>query len=191
VNRFDHSDENFLELRGAGVAMAGDLFLSNSIYDSFAVVDTGMPGVTVRHENRAIGKTNDEGRLLVTNLNAYEANRLGIDPTDLPPDVDVPKVREVALPYDRSGVIVPFPLTRPAAASVEFRLVSGAPVPAGAMVSHAGDSFTVGYDGIAYLRGLEPVNDVIIQWDDTQCAARFHFAATPGAIATIGPVTCK
>ena len=62
-----------LESQGALSFADGGLFPSNTIYDSFAVVDTSpMAHVHVLQENRDVGSTNSAGRLLVPDMRAFD-----------------------------------------------------------------------------------------------------------------------
>ena len=75
---------------GALVWTDGHLFASDQINDSFAVVNTGgVAGVPVLYENRPVGTTNSAGHLLVPSLLSYQNNRVAVDATRLPPDIDV------------------------------------------------------------------------------------------------------
>src|SRR5690606_34585564 len=72
---------------GGLVWVRGRSHAMRRVDDAFAVVDTnGFAGVPVRLENRVVGHTDDHGLLLVSRLNAWQANRLSIDPLDLPYD---------------------------------------------------------------------------------------------------------
>ena len=95
--------------QGALTFADGGLFATNTIYDSFAIVDTnGMADVHVLFENRDMGKTDSGGRLLVPELRSFDINRLAIDPTDVPADAAVALAeREVRprLPLWRRGQV--------------------------------------------------------------------------------------
>ncbi len=192
----DHYDDyalSSLAARGALVLMGESLFASNSIYDSFAVVDTQIPGVEVLHENRPVGRSNRNGNLLITNLSAFNDNRLQIDPTDLPVDVEVGDIESIALPIEKSGVIVRFPVARVQAANVQLVRADGSFLPVGAEVNLNGQvvDAVVGYDGLVYLRKLEAVNTLDVSWMEGSCVAEVAYQQIPGALPTIGPVTCE
>ncbi len=90
---------------GAIAVAGGGVFATNRIDDAFAVVDVGAPDVDVQFQNRPVGKTDGQGRILVPGLNSYEPNTVSIDPKNLPVDADVPATKEVVVPADRSGVV--------------------------------------------------------------------------------------
>ena len=97
-----------LEVEGAVAAIVGGVFAANCIGDAFAVIDAGAPGVEVKAENRAIGRTDSRGKLLVPTLRAYERNAISIDPRSLPVDADATRTQATVTPAGRSGVVVDF-----------------------------------------------------------------------------------
>ena len=52
------------EIEGSVATLGGGVFFANRIDDAFAVVETGVPGIEVFHENRSVGVTNSAGRAL-------------------------------------------------------------------------------------------------------------------------------
>ena len=55
-----------------------------------------------------------------------------------------------------------------------------------------GESFLVGYDGQAYVKGLAADNRISIELlDGSTCHARFPFAPTTGARVEINNVVCR
>ncbi len=183
-------------VEGAIVLADGSLFASNRIHDSFAIVKVGAPDVTVRYENRPVGKTGRDGKLLLTTLRTYERNRISIDPQDLPVDARIPKTKTIVVPPQKSGVVVDFGVRQASdAALVTLVDAAGQPLPAGVAVSVAGqdEPFLVGYDGQVYLEGLKAgaENAVTVDLGDGRsCMARFRFTPKPGEMVFIGPVPC-
>jgi outer membrane usher protein len=182
-----------LELRGSITTMGGGVFLSNWVDDGFAVVDVGAPGVEVLSENRPVGVTNGQGMLLVPTLRAYQANKITVDPTNLPVDAEIDSTHDVVAPADRAGVLVKFK-TRSDAASALVTFVSGDGhfIPAGSM-GHIenGEDFVVGYDGEAYLRNLGSSNRASIEMKGGSCQAAFPFSPQPGEQVRIASVLCR
>jgi outer membrane usher protein len=86
------------QIEGAIASIGGGVFFANRIDDSFAVVDTGTPGVPVFNENRPIGETNSSGQLLVPNLRAYGNNKLSIDPKVLGVNDEVETTESIIAP---------------------------------------------------------------------------------------------
>lgn len=182
------------QAEGAVVMTGGGVFVSPRIDDAFAVVAAGAPGVDVLLENRPVGTTDSDGLLLVPGLRAYEANRLAIDPDDLPVGADVASiVREVA-PPDRAGAHVDFGVTAaPAAALVSLQRPDGTFVPPGsaAVLAATGVRFAVGYEGQTYVKGLAAENRLVVTAPDgAVCVAAFPFAPAEGAQVQAGAVRC-
>jgi len=181
------------QVEGAVATMGGGVFTSNRIDDSFAVVDTGTPGVPVFHENRLVGETNSRGQLLVPSLRAYGNNKISIDPTGLPVNAEIETVDGIVAPSDRSGVLVKF-ATRSNTWSAVVILVGagGKPLPVGSRgrLKDGDGDFVVGYDGRAFVKGLKNANVVTVSVGNAECHAKFDYTASDDNQVVIGPVSC-
>ena len=178
---------------GALIVAGGGMFATNRIHDSFAIVDAGAPGVTVRYENRPIGRTGRDGRLLIPTLRSFDRNKISIDPETLPVDARVPTDKKYVVPADRAGVVVDFGVKPHSdSALVTFVDPAGRPLEVGSEVhlQGAAEPTLVGYDGQAFLEGLSASNTVRISTSSMTCEATFAFRPKPGEQVTIGPVTC-
>ena len=185
----------YAEATGSLVLMGGHAFAARRVDNAFAVVSTdGVADVPVKLENRVIGRTDGDGMLLVTPLNAWQENKLEIDPMKLPADVRIERVRTVATPRDSSGTLVDFGIKPMRAASIVLVDENGQPLPVGSRVrlaGHAGAASVVGYDGIAFLESLEQHNTISVQTDSSRCHASFDYPRGSGTVPQIGPVTCR
>jgi outer membrane usher protein len=183
-----------MESQGAVSYMDGAIFRSNTIYDSFAVVDTSpMPHVHVLQENRDVGTTSSSGRLLVPDMRSFDLNRITIEPTDIPADATVDDPTHAVRPQDLSGVVVKFSVK--VSHGALLRIVDARdvalPVGATARLQATGAVFPVGYDGDAYLQDLDSHNKVEVELPDGhRCSATFDYKPVPGEIPSIGPVRC-
>jgi outer membrane usher protein len=195
VDHLDRATTGRLDLQGALTLADGGLFASNTINDSFAVVDTGGVGrVRVLYENRPAGETDASGRLLAPDLRAWDVNRIAIDPADVPIDAQVPYTEQLVRPPDRSGVVVKFPIRRTNGALLILVDASGQPLPVGstATLQTTGVVAPVGYDGQAFVEGLTRDNTVIVQLpNDGRCVVHFSYAPAKGQLPKIGPLTCR
>ena len=184
-----------LESQGAVSLVDRGLFPSNTIYDSFAIVDTGpVHHVHVLQENRDVGKTDSSGRLLVPDLRSFDLNRLAIKPTDIPADVTLDDATRVLRPQDRSGVVVKFPVKVSHAALLRLVDETGAPMPLGstATLQATETAFSVGYDGDAYIENLSSHNLLTVQRvDGRSCSVTFDYHPVAGEVPTIGPLRCQ
>jgi outer membrane usher protein len=195
ADRVGHQAALHAEAQGAVSFADGGLFASNTINDSFAVVDTaGVEGIRVSNENREIGRTDAAGRLLVPDLRSYDINRLSIDPTDAPADATVPFATREVRPQGRSGVVVRFPVRISHGALVRLVDEAGRPLPVGSAAALAATraAVPVGYDGEAYVEDLDRRNTLTVERPDgRRCAVSFDYMPAPDEIPTIGPLACR
>jgi outer membrane usher protein len=181
-------------MRGAIVLSAEDVFFSDQIDDSFAVVRTGtVPGISVYYENRYAGVTNAKGNLLVPSLRTYQNNKLSIKVADFPLDVSADMESVTIRPAEQSGSVVDFGIRRLSAALVMIHDVRGVPIPLGSTVRVDGrDPQPVGQDGAAFIPELRATNNLVADLPDgTRCMVQFAFVAIKGDIPTIGPLSCR
>jgi outer membrane usher protein len=194
VARTGEQDSSYAQASGSLVWMNGHSFASRRINDGFAVVSTsGIPDVPVKLENRIIGYTDDSGDLLVTRLNAWQHNKLSIDPMDLPVDMKVTVVDQITTPRDRAGTSVQFSVNKVRAAIVVLTDVHGLSLPVGSRVQQEGiaDSFAVvGFDGETYLEAVQDQNRLRVITANNTCYAEFDYPKSKDPISYIGPLQC-
>lgn len=194
VQQADKDFRATAQVDGAIAIAGGGVFASNRIDDSFAIVDAGAPGVQVLHENRKYGKTNSQGKILVTGLNSYEKNSIAIDPASLPVDARIPATKEIVVPASQSGVKVDFGIKTDANASlVNFVGASGAPLEVGLIgrLNGSDQEIVIGYDGQAYVEGLGRSNEITVDMGDgRECRATFKYQAKKGEQSVIDGVPC-
>lgn len=182
---------------GSLVWMGGHVFAARNVSDAFAVVSTdGVAGVPVKLENRLIGQTDRSGMLLVTPLNAWQRNRLSIDPMDLPANVRLDRVETFATPSDRAGTVVRFGMAPVRAAVLVLHDAAGQPLPLGSRVrllsesGDAGETSLVGYDGEAYLETLRDNNTLRVETPSGVCRVEARYPGGAAGIPRLGPLTC-
>lgn len=184
---------------GALVFIDGDVFASNVIPDSFAVVDTdGTPGLDVLYENRPVQRTGSSGHVLVPDLRSYEVNRVSVDPSGLPMDVDTGPGTQLVRPADRSGVVLHFGVRKNHGALLRLVDEAGHALPIGTMIEKAGAALAaggsavpVGYGGEAFMRDLPPhVSLRATVPGQGSCAVAFDYQPFAGDVPTIGPLRC-
>ncbi|WP_010215489.1 FimD/PapC C-terminal domain-containing protein [Sphingomonas sp. PAMC 26621] len=173
----------------------GGVFAANAIDDSFAVVDTGgLPNIRVLYENRDVGRTNARGLLLVPELRAFDLNHIGIEATDVPPDVTLETDLRIVRPPDHAGVIVRFPAQASHGALLILVDAAGVAIPIGstATVRQSGAIAPVGFDGETYVTGLQPHNMIDVSLPDgSLCSLSFDYQPKAGDLPTVGPLSCK
>lgn len=183
------------EAMGSLVLMDGELFAANKINDAFVVISTdGHPDVPVNYENQPVGKTNNNGYLLVSGVSAYYPASYSIDTLNLPADTRLKETERRIAIRRHSGYLVDFPMEQERVASVILHDARGQAIPVGSQVRRASrSSAVVGYDGIAWLENLSDVNalDVTLP-DGKQCTATLTVGANPQhKLQTYGPLVCR
>ncbi|MBR0667021.1 fimbrial biogenesis outer membrane usher protein [Roseomonas hellenica] len=196
ADRIDRQTVLRAQAQGALSVIGGGVFASNTINDSFAVVDTnGVAGVRVLNENRLVGRTGSGGRLILPELRSFDVNRVAIEPTDIPADAAVPVTSREVRPQDRSGIVLGFPVQVSRGALLRLVDAAGSAIPVGsrATLQATGATVPVGYDGEAFVQdlGAEDNRVTVERPDGRRCVASFAYRAVPGEIPTIGPLPCR
>lgn len=195
VQNLEDYTQGYAEMNGAVVLMNRQLFAARHINDGFAVVSTeGVAKVPVLLENRPMGSTNKKGNVLVTPLNAYQRNKLSIDPMALPSNVSIDRVEAEAVPADRAGTVVEFGIRTVHAASIIVHNNVAEPLPVGSLVRLRNSNepaAMVGYDGMVYLEGLGADNVLEVQTPEGLCVVSFHYQPEEGTIPLLGPLMCQ
>lgn len=173
-------------LRTGFAFMDGATYWTRPVDASFAVVDAGAPGVRVYRDNLEVGRTDAAGRLLVTDLRAYEANHLSIDERDLPIDRGLVSGSQTVAPPAGAGVDLRFALDREAPSRLRLQDAAGQPVPAGAAVAvdDVEQSLPVGLEGLAYLTLRPGARQITVRWGAGACTAAIIGS---GTTARAGP----
>ncbi|MGP9705352.1 fimbria/pilus outer membrane usher protein [Psychrobacter sp. AOP31-E1-50] len=197
VSSYDGNHSTFASGTGSLVMMGGGLFAARQINDGFAVVSTdGVADVPVLLQNNVIGTTNKRGLLLISPLNAYQENKIGIDPMDLPADLRIDKVALDATPSDRAGTLVTFDITEARSASVILKDSKDEFIPLGSQARLISKKNTpaavVGFDGEVYLDTLDEHNILEISTTSGDiCTVSFDYQKQGDDIPLIGPLTCQ
>lgn len=180
-----------VELSGAATLLAGQLAASRSVPESFAVVDAGgLAGVPIYVDHQRVATTDESGQALVYNLRPYEANRVGIDPLDLPIDTQISAPEILVTPPNRSGVLVRLPLTKVRPGT--FRLVreTGEPVPTGAAVRFNGEGVRVMLDGLVYVTSFDHGIGSEAVWPGGRCWFRVGPPPFGEPMPDMGTIVC-
>lgn len=160
---------------------------------SFGVVDLpGFAGVPVYVDNREVGTTNGSGYLIVPDLRPYEANAVRIDSEALPMNAELATDEVIAVPFERTGVPITFGVRDTRHATATLRDASGAPLPAGLVLSDAAGGFTgtVARDGLAYFTGTVGAGPIAL------ASGEGHVCDLPAlpagdTMSDLGEITCR
>lgn len=156
AERFDEENRARLGVEGSLALIDGTLRASRRLGQAFGLVDVpGFPNVRVYHDNREVGRTDADGKLLLPGLRPYEVNKVRLELDDLPLEAGIAKTEVAAVPYDRSGVRIGFPVDRRRQATAILRGPDGQPLPAGLELASADGTTTalLGRDGFAQVEG--------------------------------------
>ena len=189
------------ELRGSASGsvafLGGGAFLGRHISDSFAVVQVpGYSGVSIYSDNQFLGRTDNNGNVVVPGLRSYQRNSVRIEQDDLPFDTQIDAVQMDAVPHFRSGLLLKFPVKSLRGALLTVVLKNGEPLPAGAQVQIIGDNivenelFPSGYRGEVYLTGLAASNRLIVTLEEQSCEFMVLLPETTEPLPYLGTYTC-
>ncbi len=178
---------------GSLVFTGGNLAAGNTIGDSFALVDLGVPDVPVYLQNRRVTRTNGSGKALVPGLSSNRRNRVSINVADLPETATVGATAMDVVPARRSGASVDFHGSARPNVLVIMRYPDGKMLEPGTFgyLNGAKDETYVGYDGQAWLENVKGRNSLRFDTARGPCTAEFGFEATVATQDVIDPVICK
>lgn len=177
---------------GGATWLDGQLRPTRSVTDSFAVVDLGgIADVPVYIDHQLVTHTDSNGFALLHDLLPYQANRIDIEPTELPLDTEIDAQTMVVKPPYRSGVIARFPVERVRGGTFHLVTAAGVPVPVGAMVRFQGKSFPVAYEGVTYVTGYDHDSAGVATWNGTQCVFRLPAPPPDDPLPDMGTILCQ
>lgn len=190
-NYDDNTQQTSYGIAGGVVAHSHGLTLSQPLSTSFALVDTnGAAGARI--QNIPGVKTDWRGYAIVPYLTPYNENRVSIDTTTLPEDVDVKNSSEMVIPNKGAMVVAHFDAHVGARALITLIRTGGKPVPFGAVVVSEDQSLTniVDDGGTVYLSGIKPDESVnfLVQWGTAasqQCKATVQLEASRKSVQSL------
>ncbi len=181
-----------VQLSGAATLLGGTLHASRSVTGSFALVDVGgVADLPIYLENQLVARTDASGRALLPDLRPYEANRIGIDPTDVPLDVSIDATELIVAPPWRSGVVAKLAVLRVRGGTFRLRQETGAPVPVGAIVTFNGQQFAVALDGLVYVTNFDHGLAATADWDGGRCRFRIEPPPAHDPQPDMGVLVCR
>ena len=185
-------------ISGGLVAMGGNLFLSRSVDQGFALIDVGVEGVRGYSNNQPIGRTDSRGLLLIPSLLPYYGNRISIQGTDVPIDYEIGNTEKLIAPSLRGGAMVQFDVRR-------VRVVTGRVLmtrPGQAPIAPAygtlkvlgqagGTPSPIGSGGEFYLEDLSPgAHPAEVDAEAGFCALELRIPAEDAAMIDLGELRC-
>src|SRR5690606_17127617 len=124
------------DLSGSLVWMDNAVFASNQINDAFVVVNTeGYRDVPVRYENQLMGRTDENGHLLVPWVASYYPAKFAIDTLQLPANVRAGDTEQRVAVSQGSGFLLNFSLQTRVSATVTLVDADGQSLPLGSQAT--------------------------------------------------------
>ena len=189
-----NSQQYSLGATGALVAHAGGFIASNSLGDSFAIVDAPL-AVGARVQGGVNTQLDSRGQGIVPWLTPYTPNTVAIDPEGMPLDVELDYTSAEVVPRAGSVMHVRFDgHASGRSALLVLTLPNGQALPLGAQVQVLGANNpkaggTVAQGGNAYVRDLTASGQLQVRWGDAAGeSCRAHYTLPPVA-ATNKPST--
>jgi len=185
-----------LEVRGAVTFAGGAVAPTREVLDGYGIVEVpGYPGVAVSVDGNPAGRTDRDGRLIVSGLTPYRDNTVTLDPGDLPIAANVSATSGTIAPYYRTPGVLRFAAT-PAGGVLATLVHGGKLVGAGATVTLHGSttSWPVGDAGRTFLAGLAvgPAHfDVSDDSGAALCSFRLTIPPNAGDLPDLGSIECS
>ena len=190
---YDYSNDSRQYSYGAsgGIVMhRHGVTLSQPLGNSFALLDlSGAPGVRV--QNYPGIATDPFGYAVIPYLTSYQENRISLDTTMMPDDVDVKQTTQVVVPDNGAIVTARFTADIGQRVLVTLRDKNGQPLPFGARAStpDTGQESIVDEGGVLYLAGVSTQPQAwTVQWGnqaDQQCHFTFSLPASESSKASV------
>ena len=182
-------------ISGSLALVDGHVEASRRLGRAFGVVDLpDMPDVRVYQENREVGRTDADGRLLLPGLLPYQKNRLRVAIEDLPLDAQIGDAQVDAVPADRSGMTIDFGIRRERQATVRLLGPDGEPLPGGLQLEDETGAVEVlvGRAGLAHVRGLGDASGAVTA-SLGGASATCNLPGAPGddPLPFLGDVQCR
>ena len=194
VERIDGDDALRAGVSGSVALVDGHLAASRRIDRAFGLVNLpGFPDVRVYLDNREVGRTDASGRLLLPSLRPYEENRVRLEIDDLPLDADLATAEVEAVPYERSGMTIPFPLERRRQATAVLVRATGGLLPPGTRLVSGDGAVTawVARDGFSQISGVGPAITLQGEVDGITVACEVPAVDTSDMLPDLGELRCR
>ena len=193
LDRFGDRTSTRARASGSLAWLAGRAYAAREISDGFAVARIGdLENVRVYVENQVVGRSDEQGRVLLPRLRPYEINRIRIEPADLPLASEISTVAVEVAPAYRNGLVIDFPVSTPSFAMVKAVLADGSAVPEGSTVQITGkdESTIVGRDGAIFLSAPEGETHIDVYWRSSGCEFEIEMPKATQALPHLGEITC-
>ncbi|MGG5837558.1 fimbria/pilus outer membrane usher protein, partial [Huaxiibacter chinensis] len=185
----DRAQQLSYGVNGAIVAHPHGVTLAQPLGGQFAIINTN-DAAGIRFQNQRGIQTDWQGNAVIPSLTAYQENRIRIDTTSLPEDVDSSDTAVTVIPSRNAAVMARMD------AHVGYRLLitltrpDGKAVPFGALATTTGTPVLSGIvddSGVLYLAGVKETTELDVKWgheSNQHCRASVTLDATkPSTVA--------
>lgn len=174
VTKLEDAVHYIAQAKGAMFYFNKHLLFSRENYDSFTLVEIpGFEQVCIYDRNTCIGRTNKKGLLIVPHSLAYQKNKIAIEPTEFPLNVEIDQTEVEVIPYYRSGVLAQFSVKRVYHLSSHLLQENGKPVPSGALIRLQNTvlekTYPIGDAGAFFVTSENPVFTGRATWEQGEC----------------------
>ena len=181
-------------VRGGVVAHQNGITLSQQLGQTSILIEAqGANDVSVENETGVF--TDWRGYAIIPNATAYRNNRVALDITTLPNNVELDNAVDYVVPVQGAIVKANFKSRIGLKAMITLLQRNGKVVPFGAVVKdeNTGKANIVGEDGIAFMSGLPEKGKLNIVWGnntDSQCVAEYDLTARNESVINNIDVRC-
>ncbi|CAM3597903.1 fimbria/pilus outer membrane usher protein [Pseudomonas wadenswilerensis] len=183
-----HTSQASLGLRGAIVAHADGLTLSQPLSETFGLIHA-KDADGARVTSGTALKVDSGGYAVVPNLTPYRRNTVAIDPKGLSTDVELQSSSQQTVPRAGAIPLLVFQTRSGRSAVIHARQVDGQPLPFGAAVvdTDGNELGAVGQGSQLFARGLQDEGEIIVRWDNGSTGnCRITYALPAAAKKTAG-----
>ncbi len=182
------------QLQGAFAVLGGHFYALRTIgeKDSIGVVHLpGLKNVRITVNEADVGRTNSRGDLLVQKLSPYRDNVVGISEQDLPLGVHIADPLHV-VPAAVSPLSLTFPVLSRGGFTLNVVDETDTPLAAGSELAASSRSYTIGYDGRAYITGMPAgAQQLSGTANGVPCVVQITVPADVTGIPDIGRQVCR
>ena len=177
-------------ISGAVVAHPYGVTLAQPLGNQFAIVNANDAS-GVRFQNQRGIQTDWQGNAVIPSLTPYQKNRIRIDTTSLPENVDTSETAVTVIPSRNAAVVASFDAHVGYRAMIKLTRPDGKTVPFGAIATALSPvvSGIVDDTGTLYLAGVPDTFQIQVKWGNAQsqlCTANISSLSTQPTSASAG-----
>ena len=197
-DRVDGAQMTAVHASGGVVAIGGSVYATRPVQDGFALVRVpGVAHVRAYASHQQVGRTNNNGNVLIPDLLPYYGNTLSIADQDIPLDRTVEATQRIIAPPFRGGALVTFPVRRLQNSTGRVVLLRGSErlVPAYGQLTVAADGGTyespVGAQGEFYLENVPAGRyRATLLYQQRTCDFTITIGSATGETLNLGVLEC-